>query len=123
MIPSFEFLKIRTVRTQILSISFSILFSPHYVEKNDHVIHKKLSGDGLIRTHADLYNELGLATLGLSQNTFEYAYKGYQYLVKKGKLSNTAILSICDLSQSSNKKRLYIIDLANNKMLLTSYVS
>ena len=69
-----------------------------------------------------LYNELNLSSCGLSEKAFEYAYKGYQYLIKRGKLNNR-ILSICDLSQSSGKKRFYILDLAANKVLMTTYVA
>ncbi len=70
-----------------------------------------------------LYNELKLSTLGLSRQAFQYAYRGYQYLIKKQKLANTGVLTICDLSQSSNKKRLYILYLAENKVLMTTYVA
>ena len=113
------------MKGQILSISFSILFVPHLVEKNDIVAASaKTRTEHVSTSRADgLYNELGLSALGLSQKAFECAYKGYQYLTKKQRLSNTSILSICDLSQSSNKRRLYIIDLANNRILLTSFVA
>ena len=72
---------------------------------------------------ARLYEELQLGEMGLSKQAFGYAYKGYQHLVKKQRLNNPAILTICDMSQSSNRKRLYILDLESNKVLLTSYVA
>jgi hypothetical protein len=72
---------------------------------------------------ARLYTELQLSDLGLSKQAFEYAYKGYQHLLKKQRLNNPSILTICDLSQSSNRKRLYILDLDENKVLMTSYVA
>lgn len=74
-------------------------------------------------TAARIYNELELSSIGLSRQAFEFAYKGYQNLIKKQKLANPSILTICDFSQSSNKKRLYILDLDRNKVLLTSYVA
>jgi len=113
------------VKGQALSISFSILFVPHLIEKNDFVAAPvKSKTEHFSTSRVDgLYSELGLSALGLSQKAFECAYKGYQYLAKKQRLSNTSVLSICDLSQSSNKKRLYIIDLANNRILLTSFVA
>lgn len=70
-----------------------------------------------------LYDELNLSAAGLSEKTFDYAYRGYQYLIQKGKLKNAGVISICDLSQSSNKKRFYILDLTSNKILVTSYVA
>jgi len=69
-----------------------------------------------------LYDELNLSSVGLSPQAFNYAYKGYEYLINKQKITSS-ILTICDLSQSSNKKRLYVLDLSENKILLTSYVA
>jgi L,D-transpeptidase catalytic domain. len=74
-------------------------------------------------TATRLYNELQLSEVGLSKRAFEFAYKGYEKLVKKQKLANPSILTICDLSQSSNRKRLYILDLEQNKVVMTSYVA
>jgi hypothetical protein len=49
--------------------------------------------------------------------------KGYSYLQRRGLLLNKAILSICDFSQSSRKKRLYIIDIENKKLIVNTYVA
>ncbi len=49
--------------------------------------------------------------------------KGYELLENKGKLRNSNILTICDFSKSSTEKRMYIIDVANYKMLLNTYVA
>lgn len=114
------------MKGQVLAIPLSFLFFPnHYAEKNFIVSpEKKTETVHLISNNAKvLYNDLNLSTLGLSEEAFEYAYKGYQYLTRTEKLNNTEILSICDLSQSSNKKRFYILDLAANKVLMTSYVA
>jgi len=70
-----------------------------------------------------LYDELHLSNAGLSEKAFSYAYKGYLYLLKNKKLDTKNILTICDLSQSSNKKRFYVLDLAARKILITSYVA
>lgn len=70
-----------------------------------------------------LYNELKLEEKGLSKQAFEYAYKGYLKLVKKHIIKRTDLLTICDFSQSSNKKRLYIIDLDSNEVLINTYVA
>src|SRR5205085_5918763 len=70
-----------------------------------------------------LYTVLNLDEIGLSQEAFEYAYKGYVNLVEKKMLNPTAYLTICDFSQSSKQKRLYIIDLANDTVLMNTYVA
>jgi len=114
------------VKNQFLTIALSFLFlPPHYIEKGnvspklkDTIINYALISDSKV-----IYDTLQLAAIGLSEKAFDYAYKGYQRLVKKQRLANPGILAICDFSQPSNKKRLYVLDLANNKVLLTSYVA
>ena len=70
-----------------------------------------------------VYDELDLSKSGLSRYAFDYAVKGYDYLLSVGKLKNDQIISIVDFSQASSKKRLYIIDLRNKKVLFNTYVS
>ncbi len=70
-----------------------------------------------------LYNNIHLAGAGLSKQAFFNAYKGYQYLLSQGKLSNSDFLTICDYSQASSEKRLYVIDLKNNIILYHTYVA
>jgi hypothetical protein len=74
-------------------------------------------------TATRLYNELRLSDIGLSKQAFELAYKGYEKLLRRQKLTNSSILTICDFSQSSNKKRLYVLDLERDTVLLTTYVA
>ena len=70
-----------------------------------------------------LYNEIDLKSVGLSQQAFEYALKGYTYLLEHHLLSNVDVISICDFSQSSRNKRLYIVDLEQKKILINTYVA
>jgi len=70
-----------------------------------------------------MYDSLRLNLLGLSQQAFEYAMKGFDYLVRTGKLANDRIISIADFSLPSSKKRLFVIDLDNNKVLFNTYVA
>lgn len=75
------------------------------------------------KNNSAVYDELKLADLGLSRYAFDYALKGYNFLLSSGKLKNDEILSIVDFSQLSSKKRLYVIDLKNKKLLFNTYVS
>jgi len=52
-----------------------------------------------------------------------YALKGFNYLLYQGKLANNNIISIVDFSEPSSKKRLFIIDLKNYKILFNTYVA
>jgi hypothetical protein len=70
-----------------------------------------------------IYSLIGLENYGLEKEAFFFACKGYQFLLNKGALKKKNLLTICDYSQSSNNKRLYVIDLATNTVLYNTYVS
>lgn len=70
-----------------------------------------------------LYNNISLDEYGLSEEAFGYAWKGYQRLLDKKLISRANYLTICDFSQSSKQKRLYIIDVQNNKLVTNTYVA
>lgn len=60
----------------------------------------------------------------LNYDVFARAYTGYTNLLSEGKLNtDKSILTVCDYSLSSNKKRMWVIDIANNKLLLNTYVA
>ncbi len=71
----------------------------------------------------DVYTALNLADVQLSKDVFSFAIKGLKKLEAGGKLNNPDIITIADYSQSSNKKRLYVIDLKNRKLLFNTYVA
>jgi len=77
---------------------------------------------GKVDNH-DIYTAVNLAVKGLSRDIFNLALTGLKKLDTNGKLQNPNILTIADYSQSSNKKRLYVIDLKNNKLLFNTYVA
>ena len=70
-----------------------------------------------------LYDSLLLEKSGLNKEAFIYAYTGYKNLVEKGIFNKEGLITICDFSQSSKKKRLYLIDLHDYKLLLNTYVA
>ena len=103
----------------ILSSSFSGIPS---IRSNDFT--PLTTGVASIPARASLlYDELNLEEKGLSKEAFEYAYKGYEYLLEKKKLDQPEYLTICDFSQSSKQKRFYIIDLANDSLIMNTYVA
>ncbi|MFA5329526.1 MAG: murein L,D-transpeptidase catalytic domain family protein [Prolixibacteraceae bacterium] len=71
----------------------------------------------------DIYATVNLADTGLSRDVFNLAIRGLNKLDSEGKLKNPNILTIADYSQSSNNKRLYVIDLKNRKLLFNTYVA
>jgi len=73
--------------------------------------------------YGNLYGKMKLDSLGLSQAAFTYALQGYNDLVSNGSIKNDHILSIVDFSLPSTKKRLFVIDVANGKLLFNTFVS
>ena len=74
-------------------------------------------------TATQLYQSLGLELKGLSKEAFEYAWKGYQKLIENKQVTNTTYLTICDFSQSSKQKRLYLIDINNETVVMNTWVA
>jgi hypothetical protein len=70
-----------------------------------------------------LYTAMDLQNIGLDEKAFEYAWRGYHNLVKKGVIHKRAILSICDFSQPSRNKRMYVIDVLHRRLLYRTYVA
>jgi len=70
-----------------------------------------------------LYNEIGLQNYGLSKEAFEQGIKGLNYLNKSGTINNSDIITIIDFSLPATEKRLFVIDLKNNKVLYNTYVA
>ena len=70
-----------------------------------------------------VFDSLKLGNFGLTRQAFEYAMKGFNYLASTGKLNNTQVISIVDFSLPSSRKRLFIIDLKNYKLLFNTYVA
>ena len=72
----------------------------------------------------EIYRQLQFTDEKLNFEVFEKAFLGFQNLKKSGKLQPTArILSVCDFSLSSTRKRLWVIDLDEKKILFNSLVA
>lgn len=72
-------------------------------------------------TLAAIYDSLSLDDMGLSDKAFQYAVQGYEKLKAEGKLKNTSVITIVDFDQPSYKKRMYVIDVANYKVLFNTW--
>ena len=77
----------------------------------------------LKKTADSIYDLISLGQYGLEKDVFFNAYKGFEVLKNKGLLHKTSILTICDYSQSSINKRLYVIDLKSSRLLFNTYVT
>ena len=93
-------------------------------EKNFPSLLSNSSNSPVLKKSADsIYDLISLGEYGLERDVFFNAYKGYQLLDTRGALRKRNLLTICDYSQSSNNKRLYVIDLANSRLLFNTFVS
>lgn len=70
-----------------------------------------------------MYNYMDLEKSDLSEQAFEYAWRGYHNLLKKGLIRKKRVLTICDFSQPSYSKRLYVIDVRHKKLIYQTYVA
>lgn len=113
------------------SISIYLIFSVALIcrwqnlsAKNFHHNPATLYFDTTKLTTADvLFDSLKLGKLGLGRRAYDYAMLGYNVLKAKHKLSNKNILSIVDFSLPSSKKRLFVIDVKNYKLLFVTYTA
>ena len=85
--------------------------------------HLSYSFTGMADAATEKYTAINLQQYGLSEEAFIHAWKGYQKLLERKMISRSTYLTICDFSQSSRQKRLYIIDVVNNKLVINTYVA
>ena len=74
-------------------------------------------------TKKSIYDSLQLDLAGLNRNAFENAKKGWEKLSQEGKLSNSSVMAIVEFSQSSTKRRLYVLDMENYRILFNTLVA
>ncbi len=87
------------------------------------VAENALIDSGKVSPGVSVYDSLLLNQAGLSFAAFENAKKGWDKLRSQGKLANGSLITIVDFSQSSNHKRLYILDMENYKILFNTLVA
>jgi hypothetical protein len=79
--------------------------------------------DDLTSPLKSVYDSLHLDLSGLSRQAFVYAQKGWQKLIRQGKVINQSVMAIIDFSQPSDHKRLYVLDMKNYKVLFNTLVA
>jgi len=69
------------------------------------------------------YDAWNLKAYGLSKEAFEMGLKGYHFFERNNKLKKTDLLTIIDYSQPSSKKRLYVLDMQNRRVIFNTLVA
>ncbi|GAA4804913.1 hypothetical protein GCM10023231_37560 [Olivibacter ginsenosidimutans] len=76
----------------------------------------------LVTNFESTYQQIKAFAPTLDSNVFKQAYIGYLNLRDQGK-THSSILSIADLSIHSSQPRLWIIDLADDRVLVNTFVA
>lgn len=123
-----------TILPAVVALATSFYISPIPVQKavkNSDTLASPLSVKSVnmpeekkLNASSDLYQALDFSGNALSQDVFDKALKGFENLMKAGKLNpESHILTVCDFSKSSNTKRLWVIDTRLKKVLFNSLVA
>ena len=97
-----------------------------FAAKKDPAARKALtvvSANKFTETTAVLFSELHLSEAGMNQTVFNSALQGLKKLDSTGIITNDSIVTIIDFSQPSDKKRLYVLDLASKQILFNTLVA
>lgn len=71
----------------------------------------------------DLYTSFSIKNISVPQlNSFAFAVRGYNKLLNLGKIKNQT-LTIIDFTLSSVKKRMWVLDMVNHKVLFNTVVA
>lgn len=70
-----------------------------------------------------LYGSMDLARRGMREDTFRMTMNGYRKLKDNDALKVTRYLTVCDFSQPGTEKRMYVIDITGQKILVQCKVS
>ena len=118
--------KMRLLGLCVLSVAF-MSWTINKIEKVDKTkvddTHTLLTPEKPVAAMEKAYDSLELEDLGLSHQAFDYAINGFQQLEQKGVLQNDSVLTIVDFDQPSYKKRMYVIDVKNFKVLFNTLVA
>ena len=92
--------------------------------KNTSVVPSKISTEAEFDQYiTEVYTNAGLEKSNLDYNVFKKAFIGYLNLKGANLVSAKQLLSIVDFNKSSTQKRLWIIDLAQQKLLFNTLVA
>jgi len=84
---------------------------------------KAASEEAVSEETLNLYSRISPKAKGLNQDAFVMAMKGYQRLLKAGKIHNKQVITIIDYSVSSLRKRLFVVDLEKGQVIYNTYVA
>lgn len=84
---------------------------------------KKAEGSAKSLFFQSIYHRISAAGANLSEEVFLLALNGFDKLQAQGRLSADSILTIIDFTKSSREKRLFVVDLKAQELLISSVVA
>jgi hypothetical protein len=84
---------------------------------------KKAEGSSKTLFFQSIYLQISASGANLSEEVFSFALNGFDKLQAQGRLSTDSILTIIDFSRSSREKRMFVVDLKAQKLIISSIVS
>lgn len=106
-----------------LVLLFLMSFAPKTTNNTDPKLLASATATNMIAKIEMVYNSLNANNFALPQiDCFKKAMIGFYDLKEKG-LIGKDVLTVIDFSMSSTKKRMWVIDLVNNKILYNTVVS
>jgi hypothetical protein len=104
-----------------LPVAFSSSKSPVFIrfETTASVLKSESRSDAI----SSLYLAMDLESKGLAEEIFTAAMNGLDLLNSTGKLSNDKLITIVDFTKPSTEKRMFVIDVENQKILYKTYVA
>ena len=70
-----------------------------------------------------LYEDMSLEAKGLTKEAFTDAFIGYKKLLNDGIVKKSNLITVADFSQSSRNKRLFILDVNTQEVVMQTYVA
>ena len=83
------------------------------------------ANEGIDRSEAvaTLYTNMQLKLKGLSEEAFMAAMKGFDKLTETGEIVKDNLITIVDFTLPSTEKRMFVIDMINEKVIFNTYVA
>ncbi|MFD2147371.1 murein L,D-transpeptidase catalytic domain family protein [Mucilaginibacter antarcticus] len=107
----------------LVTVSF-ISWTPAKATKNIENIKTTLTAKQVFEQYVNtVYQTAGLQEAGLDAAVFHKAITGYLNIKASNKVKNANVLTVVDFTKSSRVKRMWIIDMVNQTLLLNTLVA
>lgn len=111
------------MRSVILGVLFVLFSSFSLQDQGNYSLKVNLEGADFQKVSEELYTSIYFPENKLDKEVFTKALKGYCYLKFTDQLVNDTFLTVLDFSQSSNEKRMWVINLKERTVAINDLVA